>query len=217
MSMVTNYIQGNLAIADTSRIMASYIPDLEVYDTSVIPDRSRSYGTFYQNIWISCVSDSKCMDWNVVSNNYIVFDDYFKIDTFSAKGIIDDWEIACTIEKNHYEKLDYNINQLKDFLSYKENWNLYGAKPISRTVIESVKKLIMELDYQPMIQATPSGGIALEYLEDNRDYLLFDFFADGKIEMFFFSGDRKKSMQHPVNKDEINRIVVGLKNGDRFC
>ena len=125
------------------------------------------------------------------------------------------YQIIC-VDEYHKEKLNYNLSELDEFASYKENWNLYGASQISKTLIESVKRIIIGLEYQPRLQPMSDGSIAFYYLEDNHDYLEFEFKLDGRIEMFYFSGDRKKSLKEEIRDCEINEKVGRLKSGN-FC
>ena len=203
MNTYPNYIQGNPVLADTSDMVIS-----NAYDS-----------------FPSC-SGISMNAWSINNNGYVLFImraahsltyEKWPTDgiTVSSESRIDDKFLPWTDDEHHDEKLYYNLRMLDEFSSYTEDWNLYGAKPISRTVIESVRNIIRGLYYQPIIRATSSGGIAFEYLEDNRDYLQFEFLVDGRVEMFFFSGDRKNSRQSYVKECEINGKVLDFKNGRR--
>jgi hypothetical protein len=39
-------------------------------------------------------------------------------------------------------KLKKNLDKLESFLSYKENWNGYGASPMSPWLIDSAKDIV---------------------------------------------------------------------------
>ena len=72
------------------------------------------------------------------------------------------------------EKLSRNLDRLWEISELGDDWNGYGAAPISREVIEEVKEIILSLGEQPEIFPTGDGSIQLEYHLPDESYLEFE-------------------------------------------
>lgn len=114
------------------------------------------------------------------------------------------------------KKLKYNQNLLREFRTYEKNWNLYDAEPISKEVIDRVEKLLPTLSSQPMLTATADGNVALEYLNEKRDYLLFrPSLKDELYEAVFTPKDESfLNAKKMVEGKEIQDIVNAFESGD---
>lgn len=106
---------------------------------------------------------------------------------------------------NKLKKLERNISQLERISNYKQNWNGYGAEPISSNLIIKVVHILNNLEHQPLIYATANGSIQLEYdNEETEDYLEIELFEDGRIQLFTTMDNEHKSVA--INEDEIQSI-----------
>ena len=114
------------------------------------------------------------------------------------------------------KKLEYNQNLLKEFKTYEKNWNLYDAEPISKEVIDRVEKLLPTLSSQPMLTATADGNVALEYLNERRDYLLFRPQLENELyEAVFIPKDESfLNTKRTVEAKEIQNIVNAFEAED---
>lgn len=115
--------------------------------------------------------------------------------TVSSKG----FSVSKEKGKN-LEKLN-KINQLTD------NWNGYGAKPISNEIIQEVRTIITELNYQPEIFPLPDNEIQIEFDGPNHSYMEIHIGTKDLVNAFVIdsSGDEvekvlsKKSIISEVN------------------
>lgn len=57
------------------------------------------------------------------------------------------------------------INELSD------NWNGYGAKPVSKEVIQEVRRIVSQLDYQPEVFPLSDNEIQLEFDGPDQSYM----------------------------------------------
>lgn len=81
-----------------------------------------------------------------------------------------------------------NKQILNEISMLDENWNGYGGASFSEKKIEFFRKLIDQLDSQPVISPTGRSSLYLEYSE-GEDTLGFEVFTD-KMNMAFVSADR---------------------------
>lgn len=64
-----------------------------------------------------------------------------------------------------------NLKKLQKISELPDNWNGYGAKPISKEVIQEVRTTVSELNYQPEIFPLPDNEIQLEFDGPNQSYM----------------------------------------------
>lgn len=64
-----------------------------------------------------------------------------------------------------------NLKKLQKISELPDDWNGYGAKPISKEVIQEVRTIVSELNYQPEIFPLPDNEIQLEFDGPNQSYL----------------------------------------------
>lgn len=64
------------------------------------------------------------------------------------------------------------FKQLRKFLTYRENWNGYGERPIRREVVQVAEKLIMRIGRngpEPLVFPHPRGGVQIEWLSGDAE------------------------------------------------
>lgn len=100
------------------------------------------------------------------------------------------------------------IKKLELISELKYNWDLHGAKPISKDLIAIMKNLIYGLKYQPEIFPTACGSIQFEYEKDNGDYLEFELIDKETIKIFKMDSERNEEYNScRPNTDNINAIL----------
>ena len=105
-----------------------------------------------------------------------------------------------------YSKYKQNISLIEEYSLLQDNWNGYGALPIDKDVISTVKELLSTLIYQPDVFPTGRGGIQIEYQKTDDSYLEFEFFPNGQIGMLKIDSNQNEEERF-VNLSEISTIV----------
>ena len=103
-------------------------------------------------------------------------------------------------------KKEINIMKLQGFKNLKENWNDYGAPPISHSLIDTAIKIIQEIKVQPQLFPTARNSIQLEYEKINGEYLEFELFED-KIEMYIEAQFEKDEKAFLYNEIDFNKYI----------
>lgn len=89
-------------------------------------------------------------------------------------------------------KID-EISQLED------NWNGYGAEKFSVDFIERVRGIVTQLYFQPEIYPTAEKSIQFEYENSKGDYLEFELFDTGVINIYQISDKGENSEELDMN------------------
>lgn len=89
-------------------------------------------------------------------------------------------------------KID-EISQLED------NWNGYGAEKFSVDFIERVRGIVTQLYFQPDIYPTAENSIQFEYENSKGDYLEFELFDVGVINIYQRSDKGENSEELDMN------------------
>ena len=71
-----------------------------------------------------------------------------------------------------------SLKRLKDIESLENNWNGYGAKPFSATLIDKCERIVSLLSVQPSIYPAGRNSIQFQYELSDRSYLEFEIFED---------------------------------------
>lgn len=71
-----------------------------------------------------------------------------------------------------------SLNRLKDIERLETNWNGYGARPFSATLIDKCERIVSLLSIQPSIYPTGRNSIQFQYELKDRSYLEFEIFED---------------------------------------
>ena len=105
------------------------------------------------------------------------------------------------------DELTRNLHKLERIATLGDNWNGYGAEPLSPELILQARNLFHELYVQPEIFPTAAGTIQLEYEKDNGDYLEFQLNGTGQCECFrIINGVEEFFSVHEI-PEAINDIV----------
>lgn len=99
-----------------------------------------------------------------------------------------------------------SLGRIDSFKSLQQDWNGYSAAPISKKLIDSVTYILMNLTRQPEIFPTARNSIQLEYEKLNGDYLEFEIFEDGNVNMYLLKGEFE--LESKLSTEEIFQKVV---------
>ena len=71
-----------------------------------------------------------------------------------------------------------SFKRLKEIENLENDWNGYGAKPFSETLIDKCKRIVRLLFVQPSIYPTGRNSIQFQYELSDRSYLEFEIFEN---------------------------------------
>lgn len=120
----------------------------------------------------------------------------FTLDLYKNKSLnIDDGE-------------DNVRKKLNDISKLGDNWNGYGAAPISQEVVEKVSELLDSLIREPEVFPTADDTIQLQYDGKNDSYLEFNVGKSEDVSVLLIDKlGKEKSFTVKYDKDGINKIV----------
>ena len=81
-----------------------------------------------------------------------------------------------------------NLQKLSEIASFGENWNGYGAKPISSSILKRTERIIRGIFEQPDLFPTADDSIQMEYEKENGAYLEIQI-TDSKVYEVFLMKD----------------------------
>lgn len=100
-----------------------------------------------------------------------------------------------------------NLKRLSEIENLPDNWNNNGADRISSSIIKSVRKLLVSIEYQPEVFPTACDAIQLEWENDKNEYLEMEVLEES-INVFRIDSDGNESqttINH--NEDKVKDIV----------
>lgn len=104
------------------------------------------------------------------------------------------------------DDLTINLERLEDIARLDSDWNGYGAKPFSRTLIADVRNIIPYLSKQPEIFPTGRNSIQLEYHLSDESYLEFEVFEDKIVGMQVSGTDYDNAQFWGLATDDVAQI-----------
>lgn len=132
-----------------------------------------------------------------------------KITSDRKNNIVLDNIIDCNLNKVSIED---NEKKLEIIRNLKNNWNYYGAKPITKEILNIASHLIKELIIQPKIFPTANGSIQLEYYDriHPNKYLEFEVIDRKNIKMYQKQQNNisASSIIDYDNIQKINNIII---------
>ena len=106
------------------------------------------------------------------------------------------------------QRLDTNLKKLERISSFSENWNGYGAQPLSPRVIKRAEYFVRRFIVQPEIFPIADGAIQVEWEKSNGEYLEIQINLDEKIPVFMIDADGKEfEMAIEADIDSINEVL----------
>lgn len=113
---------------------------------------------------------------------------------------------TATPANSFFPEVVNNIEKISSFRDLPEGWNGYDATPISQKLIDVVAQILTRLSRQPEIFPTGRNSIQLEYEKLNGDYLEFEIFENGVVNMYLQRGDTE--LEQELSVEEIFQKVV---------
>ncbi|MBQ3395192.1 MAG: hypothetical protein IJR43_10605 [Synergistaceae bacterium] len=130
---------------------------------------------------ISCVKDIAEIDCkqevtNNIENLQLTFE----------SGESRNGDSSCVnLDLQFTQAMQINLDKLKEIALFQENWNGYGAKPLSESVIKRAEDVIRGVYIQPRLFPTADNTIQMEYEKPTGAYLEIQITSDDAYEMFF--------------------------------
>lgn len=102
-----------------------------------------------------------------------------------------------------------NLKRLSEIENLPENWNGNGAERISINIIKTVRRLLLNLKYQPEIFPTACNAVQMEW-DNNGEYLEMEVLEDN-INVFQIDTDGNEIRKNiSAENDQVKEIVEGF-------
>lgn len=105
------------------------------------------------------------------------------------------------------DDLTRNLDRLENIAQLEDDWDGYGAKSFSTTVIATVRNIISYLKEQPEIFPTGRGSVQLEYHMPDYSYLELEVFDDKVVVMQILNSDYDNAQFWELPSNEITKIL----------
>lgn len=151
---------------------------------------------------ISCVTDIFQEDMRKCEpSNNDVLDFQFNLESRSR--------ISNNIDICFNSSMQRNLQKLSEIALLKENWNGYGAKPISHFVLKRAESIIREIIEQPDLFPTADDSIQIEYEKSNGAYLEIQITNKESYEVFLMEEENSDGQTFFIDATikEINEQV----------
>lgn len=100
-----------------------------------------------------------------------------------------------------------NLKKLDEIEKLSQNWDEYGAEPLSQRLINETRELLKKIYIQPEIFPTATGNIQIEYEKENGDYLEIQLTPEQHCEIYIATKDNERYEKINKNANEINKLV----------
>lgn len=110
-------------------------------------------------------------------------------------------------ERFSLEQLKNNKKKLESFKLLPANWNGYNGESFDAELIEKVKKIVSELEYQPLVFPTGRGSIQIERQIDDYNFVEIEI---SKNEIFAYQVREGQELEKEISVDEINSLFSEL-------
>lgn len=104
------------------------------------------------------------------------------------------------------EGLSKNLERLRAFGDYTDNWNGYGAPAFSKGLLEYVENILLNLEYQPEIFPIAGGAIQFEYDKPTGEYLEFEISKNEDVHCLMIDSN-KRERTFDLMVSSINEVV----------
>lgn len=106
------------------------------------------------------------------------------------------------------DKKNANLKLIDNLREFKENWNGYYAKGFSKELCDFASEIIEDLgeENQPKFFPTGRESIQIEYEKDNGEYLEFEIYSTGIIEMYRVNIDGVETAKN-VSLEQLKSMV----------
>lgn len=108
-------------------------------------------------------------------------------------------EAYTSIDLHFTQDMQINLDKLKQIASFEENWNGYGAEPLSKLVLARSEDVIRRVCIQPDLFPTADNSIQMEYEKSNGAYLEVQITDGEAYEVFFMSDKDSEGEEYLIN------------------
>ena len=99
------------------------------------------------------------------------------------------------------DSLQRNLDKLERFALFQENWNGYGAKPFSKTLLSRAENLIRGLSTQPELFPTADDSIQIEYDKEGGGYLEIQITDNDSYDVFVMENEDSEGENFRIEAD----------------
>ncbi len=144
--------------------------------------------------------------WVQSMNNYIQ-------DLHNNSMIESDQAKQCSISVCNETNMrkEQNLRRLDEISTLQDNWDGYGAKAFSETLIQVCKNIVSALEFQPLIFPTGRRSVQFQYELDDRSYLEFEIFETSVACLQVPQRDYAKAITTEFPASDIERIKEIVK------
>ena len=122
-------------------------------------------------------------------------------------------DIITTYISAQNKNLEDNYKQLKEIESLDDNWDTEGAKAVNVNIINSVRRLLPFLLYQPDIFPTPDGTIQLEWASKNLKHLNVEIIDETHMTVTEIHNNFRSIHTYPIDSSILNNKIKDLFKG----
>ena len=133
--------------------------------------------------WCGQVTDGEIVQIARPGNSYVYLIGQETYDKFTTKRRME----AYTSYLFGKDKIT-NLKRLSEIEKLSDNWNNNGAGKIPTSIIKSVRKLLMTIEFQPEIFPTACDALQLEWDNSKEEYLEMEI-LDESINVFQIDSD----------------------------
>lgn len=127
-------------------------------------------------------------------------------------SLIRDYFLLHYSDVNKKSNLTENIDQLREFQGYKDNWDGEGAMAFGTDFIRDVIELVSTLPLQPDVGATGRGSIDLEYgsAKAGQEYLNLEIYEKERRVHLYKKNADGAYIETDIEMEDVNEYVQQL-------
>lgn len=153
-------------------------------------------------LWCGQVTDGEIVQIARPGNSYVYLIGQATYDKFTMKRRMD----AYTSYLFGKDKIT-NLKRLSEIENLSDNWNNNGAGKIPTSIIKSVRKLLMTIEFQPEIFPTACDALQLEWENNKDEYFEMEILEDS-INVFLIDSDGNELQNTIVFDTEVIKKMV---------
>lgn len=105
-------------------------------------------------------------------------------------------------------KFDIIRKKINSFGSLEENWNFYGATPLSHKTISNALLVLDKLNYLPEAFPTPRNSVQFEY-KTEKGYLEIEIY-EKSIDIYVEFANGEEIEQNDVSLEKLKKLVTQI-------
>lgn len=152
--------------------------------------------------WCGQVAEGEIVQIARPGNNYV-----YLIGQETYENLTKERRVASYASYLYGKDKITNLKRLSEIEKLPDNWNNNGAERIPDTVIKSVRKLLMSLEYQPEVFPTACDAVQLEWENKNNEYLEMEV-LENSINIFQIdSAGGEQQSTIGIDEDIVKKVV----------